>query len=1014
MSRVQIIIWTAIVGCGLMSSRLLAQPPADPASAATRTFNDLVAPLLARRCLECHNASDKKGGLDLMSSEAALVGGDSGPPITPGKLEESIVWEKVASDEMPPKKPLSDAEKQILADWVASGAVWGQSPIDRFRYTSDVRAGYDWWSLKPVVRPDLPVVHDTTWPRNPIDTFVLAKLEAEGLAPSPEADRRTLLRRLAFDLTGLPPTPDEVAAFVADADPKAYEKQVDRLLDSPEYGERWARHWLDLARFGESNGFEYDEPRHNSWPYRDWVIGALNRDLPFDEFARQQLAGDALRPDDVEAIKATGFLVAGAYDTAGQNQQSAAMKAVVRQDELEDIIGTTFQTFLALTVHCARCHDHKFDPILQTEYYQLASALGGVRHGERDVTSATDKAEFARQAAESSARLDEVVAQINALEEPIRTQILAERKSSVVAGLAAPLPLARWEFDADLQDSLGGLHGTEHGGAELRDGGLLLDGKEAFVSSVPLEVDLQAKTLEVWVSLADLRQSGGGVMAVQTLDGAVFDAVVFAECEEACWQVGSDNFSRTQDFDGPAETEAHRDPVHLAIVYDVDGTITGYRNGRPYGKPYRAGPAVPFKAGQAQVVFGIRHGSPGGNRMFAGTIYGARLYDRALSPDEVAASASAPNDFVAEAELVARLSPEVVAKRKELLTSLEEWKTSLSAPAQRVCYAVTPRQPEPAHLLLRGDIRSPAEVVAPGGVRALAGLQADFGLAPDAPEAERRVALAQWVTNPQNPLFPRVIVNRLWHYHFGVGLVDTPSDFGFNGSRPSHPQLLDWLAATLIDKQWSLKQLHRMIVLSATYRQRSLPNPAVAERDAENRWLWRKNPVRLEAEVVRDSMLAIAGELNPSRLGPGFRDCTEVLRSGTYTYEPSDPEGPEYYRRSVYRMWTRGGRSGLLDAFDCPDPSTTAPRRAITTTPLQALALLHDSFVLRMADKFAERVSRDAGDDVALQITRTYQLAYMRDPTADEMTMVRQVVELHGLSVLTRAIFNSSEFLYVD
>ncbi|MBL7650134.1 MAG: DUF1549 domain-containing protein, partial [Candidatus Hydrogenedentes bacterium] len=263
------------------------------------------------------------------------------------------------SDEMPPKSPLSAAEKEMLGDWIASGADWGRESIDRFRYTSDVRAGYDWWSLQPVVRAPAPAVKDAKWPRNPVDAFVLAKLEAEGLAPSPEADRRTLLRRLAFDLTGLPPTPEEVAAFVADADPQAYEKQVDRLLASPDYGVRWARHWLDIVRFGESNGFEYDEPRRNAWPYRDWVITALNRDLPFDEFARQQLAGDVLAPDDAEAIKATGFLVAGAYDTAGQNQQSDAMKAVVRQDELEDIVGTTCQTFLALTANCARCHDHK-------------------------------------------------------------------------------------------------------------------------------------------------------------------------------------------------------------------------------------------------------------------------------------------------------------------------------------------------------------------------------------------------------------------------------------------------------------------------------------------------------------------------------------------------------------------------------------------------------------------------------------------------------------------------------
>jgi hypothetical protein len=296
----------------------------------------------------------------------------------------------------------------------------------------------------------------------------------------------------------------------------------------------------------------------------------------------------------------------------------------------------------------------------------------------------------------------------------------------------------------------------------------------------------------------------------------------------------------------------------------------------------------------------------------------------------------------------------------------------------------------------------------------LAALSPDFGLSPDAPEAERRVALARWIASPQNPLFARVIANRLWHYHFGVGLVDTPNDFGFNGSRPSHPQLLDWLAWTLVDQRWSLKQLHRAIVLSATYRQASLQNPRAAARDADNRWLWRKSPQRLDAEVVRDTALAIAGELNPARGGPGFGDCTEVLRSGTYTYEPGDPIGAEFNRRSVYRVWTRGGRSGLLDVFDCPDPSTTTPRRAVTTTPLQALALLNHSFVLRMADKFAARVRREAGADVARQVARTYQLAYGRDPTADEDAAAQPIVEQHGLGVLTRAIFNSSEFLYID
>lgn len=990
------------------------EPPAAEHVAAAKSFDEQIAPLLARRCLECHNASDRKGELDLTRVETALAGGDSGPAIVPGTPAESNLWQRVADDEMPPKKPLDAAEKQLLRDWIAQGAKWGQSPVDRFRHTSDVRAGYDWWSLVPVRRPDLPAVRRADWARNPIDRFVLARLEAEGLAPSDEADRRTLIRRLAFDLTGLPPSPEEIAAFVADPDPRAYEAAVDRLLASPDYGERWARHWLDLARFGESNGFEYDEPRRNAWPYRDWVVGALNRDLPFDEFARLQLAGDVLRPGDEDAIKATGFLAAAAFDTVGQNQQSQAMKAVVRQDELEDLVSTSCQTFLALTVHCARCHDHKFDPIRQTEYYQLTSALDGVRQGERDVTSAEERAEIVKRTAEMRAQIVELTASIRRIEDPPRLQILAERNAQSGPRPAPPTPLARWTFDEDLRDSVGALHGAASGRAVVRDGQLRLDGRKTFVATEPLATNLQAKTLEAWVTLDNLGQAGGGVMGIQTLDGSAFDAIVFAERQPGRWMAGSDNFSRTQDFDGAAETSADKGPVHVAIVYDADGTVSAYRGGQPYGKPYRGPAPYSFAAGKAQVTFGLRHAPAGGNRMLAGTIDRAQLYDRALTPDEIAASAEVPSDFVNEATLVARLGANERAERERLKQSLEHLRAQVAKPAKKLCYAVAPRQPAPARLLVRGDSRQPGEVVAPGGLSAAVGLSADFHLPPDAPEGERRAALARWITSPQNPLFARVIVNRLWHYHFGMGLVDTPSDFGFSGGRPSHPELLAWLATYLVNERFSLKQLHRTIVLSATYRQASRSNPAAAARDADNRWLWRKTPLRLDAESVRDAVLTVAGELNPARGGPGFHDCQEVLRSGTYSYVPSDPEGIDFQRRSIYRVWTRGGRSNLLDVFDCPDPSTTSPKRAVTTTPLQALALLNNSFVLRMAERLAERIQREAGADSAAQVARAYQLAYGRAPTADEVREAQQVVERHGLSVLARAIYNSNEFLYVD
>jgi hypothetical protein len=705
-----------------------AQAPNDPRTADH--FDKKIAPLLAARCLDCHGGSKPRGGLDLSRRKAAREGGKSGQAIVPGNAAASLLWKHVQAGKMPPKKPLAAEEKRLLKEWIDGGAAWGSDPIDPFRFTSARRGGYDWWSLQPVVRPALPKVKQAAWARNGVDHFILAKLEEKGLAPSPEADRPTLIRRLSFNLTGLPPTPEEVTAFVQDPGPDAYECLVDRLLASPQYGERWARHWLDVARFGESNGFEHDELRRNAWPYRDWVIQALNRDLPFDQFARLQLAGDVLLPGDAEGVVATGFLVAGGYDSVGQQQQSQAMKAVVRQDELEDLVGTVGQAFLGLTVQCARCHDHKFDAVRQEEYYRLTAALGGVRHGEREVTP------------------------------------------------------------------------------------------------------------------------------------------------------------------------------------------------------------------------------PGGGK--------ARRENR-----------------------------------------------------QRV-YAVVPRPPGETHVLLRGNPARKGKAVTPGGVAALGGPPADFGLTGAAGDAERRRKLAEWVTHPKNPLFARVLVNRLWHHHFGKGLVDTPNDFGFNGGRPSHPQLLDWLTDELARQRFSLKALHRLLVRSAAYRQSSRWDPVAARVDAGNRLLWRMSPRRLEAEAVRDAMLAVAGQLNRAMGGPGFQDFRLTVRGGTYHYEPADRAGPESRRRSVYRTWARSGRSPLLDSLDCPDPSTATHKRSVTTTPLQALTLLNSAFALRTAERFAARIQREAGGDVGRQLERAYRLAYGRPPTGEEAAAARPVVRAHGLRIVCRALLNSNEFLYVD
>jgi hypothetical protein len=703
------------------------------------------------------------------------------------------------------------------------------------------------------------------------------------------------------------------------------------------------------------------------------------------------------------------MLVAGGYDTVGQQQQSQAMRAAVRQDELEDMVGTVGQAFLGLTVHCARCHDHKFDPVHQKEYYQMAAALAGVHPGQRDVRLAA-KRDAATQTARQT-ELADLLRQLRAVEDPVRQAIRAGRKKAPPAE-AIPQPVGRWEFARGLRDTVGTLHATAVGGVQLGPSGLTLAGMTDFAATVPLTRNIRSRTLAAVVQLADLTQRGGAAISLQTLDGGTFDAIVFGERQPGHWMAGSEGFRRTQPFQGERETAAAGEPVHVAVVYAEDGTITAYRNGRPYGKPYKSSGPQAFAAGKAQVVFGVRHTPAQAGRMLAGAVLQAELFDRPLSASEVAALAGT---HVSEKELLSRLDSDTRERRARLVAGVQKLQTVLQkAAAKQATYAVVPREPAVTHLLLRGNPAQKGEVVKAGGVAAPAGLSADFGLPVNAPDAERRKKLAEWVTHPNNPLFPRVIVNRLWQHHFGTGIVDTPNDLGFNGGRPSHPPLLDWLAGELVRQNYSLKAVHRLIVTSAAYRQASAFNAAAHKLDAANRLLWRKSPVRLEAEVVRDAILAVSGRLNPKAGGPGFQDFKVTVRGATYLYEPADAVGPEFRRRSIYRTWARSGRNALLDAFDCPDPSAAAHRRAVTTTPLQALTLLNNAFVLRMADAFAERLRREAGAGVNDQIRRAYPLAYGRAPSTAELDAVRPVVEAQGLFVLCRAIFSSNEFVYVD
>jgi hypothetical protein len=961
----------------------------------------------------CHSGAKPEAGLDLTSRALALKGGVSGAALLPGDPEKSLLLQRVSARQMPPGSPLVDDEVALLRRWIAGGAVWPQTPAQR--------AGLDWWSLRPLTAPNPPTLQShrekvRTGTANPIDAFILAKLKANGLSLAPPADRGTLIRRVTFDLLGLPPTPGEIDRFLNDHSPNAYEKLVDRLLADPRYGERWGRHWLDVVRFSESDGFERDNLRPNAWPYRDYVVSAFNQDRPYARFVTEQIAGDVLTPLTRDGIAATGFLVAGPWDEVGNTQVSRVMKTRVREEEMEDVVGTVCQTFLGLTVNCARCHDHKFDPIPQRDYYRIKAAFEGVYHGERPLLPPQEQRLRDAEAAQMRLRATTLEEQIGRIEAEGRARLSVEHSpiSPISQGAAVPIPMAQWTFEQDARDTRGALNGTLVGGARVERGRLILDGKGAYFRSPPLPRTLREKTLEAWVTLPDRQQRGGAVLSVQTPDGGQFDAIVFGEREPGKWMAGSEFFHRTQDLQASGEGAAGL--IHIAIVYRADNSIAVYRDGRPYAMPYApSGDAATlrtFPAGGAEVLIGLRH-LGAANGFLRGEVEEARVYDRALTDAEVAASFHAGISGISSADLQRALTPEERGHRDALTAELQRTQGVLSALERPLlAYAANAAQPEVTRLLPRGDVEHPGAPVAAGGLSCVRTPAPDWGLAPDAPEGLRRLRLAQWITAPSNPLTARVLVNRVWHYHFGRGIVGTPNDFGFNGERPTHPELLDWLASAFLRDGGRLKPLHRLILLSDTYRQSACFDPAAASRDAEDRLLWRFPPRRLEGEAIRDAMLSVSGQLNPRRGGPSFQPF-QVVVDNSHFYNQFDSPAPEYNRRTLYRINVNSAKSPLLEALDCPDPSTRTPRRAVTTTPLQALELMNSSFVLRQAQGFAARLEREAGPSLRARVERAYRLAFGRAPTPIEATRATAFARAQGLPDLCWALLNASEFLYV-
>ncbi len=792
------------------------------------------------------------------------------------------------------------------------------------------------WSLKPVRRPVPPALGQAQRPANAVDSFVFAKLAKGGLAPSRLAGRPVLIRRLHLVMLGMHPSPGEVAAFVNDPQPDAWERLVDRVLDDPRLGERWAQHWLDVIRYAETHGFETNQERPNAWPFRDWVVDALNHDLPYDQFVRGQLAGDALGSGT-----GTGFLVAGPYDLV--KSQDINLTLMQRQNELDGMINTTGTTFLGLTLGCARCHDHKFDPVTQRDYYSLQAIFAGVNHAERMIDQKRDPALAMEQAALES-RVDSAKKELTLLEAGIprfKPPVNARGNEEIFE----PVPARFIRFNIARANRA-----------------------EPCVD----ELEIFAEGKNVALASAGARATASGVY----LDGG--------------------------------------NPIHqLALVNDGR-----YGNSRSWIANSSTNAWVQIELAKPATIGRIKWARDREGR------YNDRLaveytFEVATEPGQwrtVASSADRPptgDGTQTKLEyLLAHLKGEEATKVRQLAKRLagdEQRLGEIHAAMRRTVYAGTFRQPEVTHVLHRGDPLAKRDEVGPDGIGALGGA---LGLAPNAPEQQRRLKLAQWITTPDNPLTARVIVNRLWKHHFGTGLAATLNDLGVNGVLPTHPELLDWLAAELVSSGWSLKRIHRLILTSRAWRQSSQPRKEALAVDGGSRFLWRFPPRRLEAEVIRDNILLATGTLDSRMGGPGFSGF-RVEAENVRHYHPKESYGPADWRRMLYMTKVRQEREPTFGVFDCPDFNQTVPSRSRSTTPLQSLSLLNSPFVLQQAGLLAKRLRHESGADSRAQVARACQLALGREPTREELADASGLVAEHTLEAFCRALFNANEFLFL-
>ncbi len=985
------------------------------AEQTTDLFDTSIAPVLSAKCVSCHQPSNSKGSLDITTREGMLRGGDSGPVLVDGKPDASPIYMRaIPHDGDPPEMPekgipLTESESDALRNWIEAGAIWPANRVLREQSKADA----SFWSLQIVNEVEPPNCPDAPrgWSLHPIDRFVWVKMQERGLQPNRSTDPRTFIRRATMDLWGLPPTPGQVTQFEKECDADrqypddllpdgAVERMIDRLLNSPHYGERWGRHWLDIAHYADTHGFERDQLRANAWRYRDWVIEALNDDLRYDHFLQKQIAGDVISPDEPESVIATGFLAAGPWDFVGHVEtQSEMLKRAARAGDLDDMVTQVMTATMGLTVNCARCHDHKLDPISQEDYYRLTSIFAGVKRSER-VVSLSETQSLSRRKQELTDQLSKLRQQIAELSgdgwsladivgggdghgsgKPNQGIDLHDGQASseklgylrdvpvnhLVAVAATstihhPRPVVKQVFIPDgkgavLIDENRSVQGVPPTSGDAWD----------LIRNGPINAQASTKLNDI-----DYTNPGHSILGLHANSGITFDLSALQNDESASGFI----FTGVVGFgsgSGGAGTYAD-----VSIFVDQSLTFQRLRMRKEESERF----VIPLPAGTKTLTLVATDGGDGigHDLLFLG--------DATIRP------------IPSETEQTQTVKDRLTQWTEEL-KQIEKTIAELPAPAK--VFAVNSETPPEIRVLRRGNPEDPLQPVSPGALKCVSHATAHL-LDSSLSEGERRRHLAEWITHPDNPLTRRVLVNRLWHHHFGQGIVNTPSDFGYGGDRPSHPELLDWLANEVIRSHWSLKQLHKTIMMSATYRQSSTIVPERANIDGGNRFLWRQNSRRLDAESLRDAVLFVAGNLNLEMGGPGYRDF-KYTEAYAPIYEYVTPDHPELWKRSVYRFVVRTTPHQFMATLDCPDPANLTPARVTTTTAMQALALSNNEFMLQQAEHLASR---------AKTVNTAFQLVFQREPTEAELKVAQSLAEKQGLFAVCRALLNANEFVTID